>query len=68
MIVERCFRIAKTSLEIRPIRRWKKRRITAHIYLNYLCLWVVKYVEIQWRARGCTQDVVSTLRRWGVRR
>jgi len=64
MMVERCFRMAKTSLEIRPIRHWKKRRITAHIYLNYLCLWLVKYIENQWRARGYTGEVVSTLRRW----
>lgn len=64
MTVERCFRMAKTSLEIRPIRHWKKRRITAHIYLNYLCLWLVKYIENQWRARGYTPEVVPTLRRW----
>lgn len=64
MMVERCFRIAKTSLEIRPIRHWKKPRITAHIYLNYLCLWLVKYIENQWRARGCTEEVVTALRRW----
>jgi hypothetical protein len=64
MMVERCFRMAKTSLEIRPIRHWKKRRITAHIYLNYLCLWLVKYIENQWRARGYTAEVVPTLRRW----
>jgi hypothetical protein len=64
MAVERCFRMAKTSLEIRPIRHWKKRRITAHIYLNYLCLWMVKYIENQWRERGCTDEVVPTLRQW----
>jgi hypothetical protein len=64
MMVERCFRMAKTSLEIRPIRHWKKRRIIGHIYLNYLCLWLIKYIENQWRARGNTKEVVSTLRRW----
>lgn len=64
MMVERCFRMAKTSLEIRPIRHWKKRRITAHIYLNYLCLWLVKYIENQWRGRGCTEEVIPILRRW----
>jgi len=64
MMVERCFRMAKTSLEIRPIRHWKKPRITAHIYLNYLCLWLVNYIENQWREQGCTEEVVTTLRRW----
>jgi len=64
MMVERSFRIAKTNLEIRPIRHWKKRRIIAHIYLNYLCLWLVKYMEKQWRARGQTMEVAPVLRRW----
>lgn len=27
------------------VRNWKKRRIIAHNQLNYLCLWLVKYVE-----------------------
>ena len=64
MSVERCFRMAKTSLKIRPIRHWKKRRITAHIYVNYLALWLVKYIEGQWRARDYPQQVVPTLRDW----
>jgi len=64
MSVERCFRMAKTSLEIRPIRHWKKRRITAHIHLNYLALWLVKYIEGQWRGLGYPREVVPTLRDW----
>lgn len=64
MIVERCFRMVKTSLEIRPIRHWKKKRITAHIYLNYLCLWLVKYIENQWRSLAHNGEVIPTLRRW----
>lgn len=64
MMVERSFRQVKTNLEIRPIRHWKKPRITGHIYLNYLCLWLVKYIERQWRDLGHTQDVIPTLRKW----
>lgn len=64
MMVEQSFRQAKTDLEIRPIRHWKKSRITGHIYLNYLCLWLTKYIERQWRDLGHTQQVVPTLRRW----
>jgi len=64
MGVERCFRMAKTSLEIRPIRHWKKRRITAHIYVNYLALWLLKYIERRWRGLGYTREVVPTLRDW----
>jgi len=50
MEVERGFRQVKTALEIRPIRHWKKRRITAHVYLNYLYLWLTKYIVRQWRS------------------
>lgn len=64
MMVERCLRMVKTCLEIRPIRHWKKRRITAHIYLNFLCLWLMKYIENQWRSLGWTEEVTTTLRRW----
>jgi len=64
MMVEQSFRQAKTDLEIRPIRHWKKSRITGHIYLNYLCLWLTKYIERQWRGQGHTQQVIPTLRRW----
>ncbi|CAN5481357.1 hypothetical protein BH23BAC3_BH23BAC3_34270 [soil metagenome] len=64
MMVERSFRQAKTDLEIRPIRHWKKSRITGHIYLNYLCLWLLTYIERQWRSLGHTQEVAPTLRRW----
>lgn len=64
IMVERCFRMVKTCLEIRPIRHWKKRRIIAHIYLNYLCLWLMKYIENQWREVGWTEEVTTTLRRW----
>ena len=64
MIVERSFRQAKTNLEIRPIRHWKKSRITGHVYLNYLCLWLLTYIERQWRSLGHTHEVIPTLRRW----
>lgn len=64
MMVERSFRIAKTCLEIRPIRHWKKKRITGHIYLNYLCLWLVRYIEKHWRSLEYSGEVTSALRRW----
>lgn len=62
--IERCFRTSKSQLDIRPIRHWKAPRIRAHIYLNFLSLWLVKQIENKWREKGLTQEVVPTLRAW----
>jgi transposase len=62
--VERCFRMAKSDLEIRPIRHRKEKRIKAHIYLNFLSLWLVKHIEAKWKARGVSYEVPAKLREW----
>lgn len=65
--IERCFRELKSSLDIRPIRHWKEKRIKAHIYLSYLSLWLLKYIESQWREKKITSDVKITLTAWNDR-
>lgn len=64
MMVEKSFRDIKSQIEIRPIRHWKERRIKAHIYLCYLSLWLSKYIENLWRARGIHKEVGLTLHAW----
>lgn len=65
--VERCFRQAKSDLDIRPIRHRKEARIRAHIYLNFLSLWLLKSIEKKWRAAGMTCEVPARLREWDRR-
>jgi transposase len=65
--VERCFRNIKSDLEIRPIRHRKAGRIRSHIYLNYLGLWLVKYMEGKWRSKGIKSEVVIKLKDWDRR-
>src|SRR5690606_967557 len=65
--VERCFRQAKSELEIRPIRHHKDRRIRGHIYLNFLALWLVKQIESSWKARQIYCEVPNKLREWDSR-
>ncbi len=65
--VERCFRQVKSDLEIRPIRHRKATRIRAHIYLNFLCLWLLKQIEKNWRAAGITCKVAAKLKQWDRR-
>jgi hypothetical protein len=62
--VERCFRSFKSDLEIRPIRHRKANRIKAHVYLNFLALWLVKYIEKNWRSRAITCEVPAKLKEW----
>lgn len=64
---ERCFRTFKSDLDIRPIRHRKKNRIRSHIYLNFLTLWLVKYMEKSWKAKGIRSEVPDKLREWDRR-
>lgn len=64
MKVERCFRQAKSDLDIRPIRHRKARRIRGHIFLNFLGLWLVKQIEKKWRTGGKTCEVAARLKQW----
>ena len=45
--IERAFRVAKSELKIRPIFHYKKRRIEAHICLNFVAYKVYKELERQ---------------------
>ncbi|VAW47073.1 hypothetical protein MNBD_GAMMA04-277 [hydrothermal vent metagenome] len=62
--IERCFRQMKSALDIRPIRHWRKKRIKSHIYLSFICLWLLKYMENKWRKNGITSEVKDTLSFW----
>lgn len=66
MKVEKSFRDIKSQIKIRPIRHWKENRIKAHIYLCYLSLWLSKYIENQWKTKGLTTEVGSTLMEWDI--
>lgn len=43
--IEQTFRIAKSSLEIRPVFHYNPRRIRAHFSICYIALALVRYVE-----------------------
>ena len=46
-MIEKAFRIAKTDLKIRPVFHYKRRRIEAHICLNFVAYKVYKELERQ---------------------
>lgn len=64
--VERNFRDIKTHIEVRPMRHWRQARIKAHIYLCYLSLWLLKYIEHAWRIKGLQSEVSPKLIQWDL--
>jgi len=50
-IIEKAFRITKTDLKIRPIFHYKRRRIEAHICLNFVAYKVYKELERQLKVK-----------------
>lgn len=60
----RTFRHIKSSLEIRPIYHYLRRRVRAHVLICFLAYYLVKIMEIELRAKGVTEEVEPLLRRW----
>lgn len=50
--IEKAFRVAKNELKIRPIYHYKKRRIEAHICLNFVAYKVYKELERQLKEKN----------------
>jgi transposase len=55
MEVERAFRTLKTTLDLRPVYHRKDERITAHVFLCFLALLLVRIAE---RKTGLTWDQI----------
>lgn len=57
--VEADFRILKSSLKVRPIYHWKKKRIKAHVFVCFLALWLrwhfEKRLELIWKKHTRSQ-------------
>lgn len=49
--IEKAFRVAKTDLKIRPVYHYKRRRIEAHICLNFVAYKVYKELERQLKVK-----------------
>jgi transposase len=58
MAVERAFRTLKTTLDLRPVYHRKDERITAHVFLCFLALLLVRIAE---RKTGLTWDQIRPI-------
>ncbi len=59
--IERAFRIAKSELKIRPIYHYRRRRIEAHICLNFMGYKVYKELERQIKIKGSLMSVEKVI-------
>ena len=62
--VERGFRHIKSYLKIRPIYHRLQKRIRAHVLICFLAYFLVKWMEVELREAGNTQEVERMIRRW----
>ena len=59
--IERCFRVIKSVLEMRPIYHHRQRRVETHIFLNYLALLLAKCLELKLQAAGIQASIAWAL-------
>jgi transposase len=59
--IERAFRVAKSELKIRPVYHYKKRRIEAHICLNFAAYKVYKELERQLKEKKADLSVEKVI-------
>ncbi|MBU6159468.1 MAG: IS1634 family transposase [Bacteroidetes bacterium] len=59
--IEKAFRVAKSELKIRPVYHYKRRRIEAHICLNFTAYKVYKELERQLKEKGACFSAEKTI-------
>jgi len=48
--VERCFRVIKSVVKLRPMYHYRDRRVEAHIFLNFLAFLLAKVLQLKLQA------------------
>jgi transposase len=59
--IEKAFRVAKSELKIRPVYHYKRRRIEAHICLNFAAYKVYKELERQLKEKKADMSVEKVI-------
>jgi transposase len=59
--VERCFRVIKSVLELRPVYHHRQRRVETHIFLNFLAFLLAKTMEQKLRAADIQGSIAWAL-------
>jgi transposase len=59
--IERCFRVIKSVLKLRPIYHRRDRRVETHVFLTYLGFLLAKTIELKLKAAGLPVSVAWAL-------
>lgn len=59
--IERCFRVIKSVLKLRPIYHRRDRRVETHVFLTYLAFLLAKIMELKLKAAGLKVSVAWAL-------
>ena len=59
--IERCFRVIKSVLELRPVYHHRQRRVETHVFLNFLAFLLAKTLEQKLRAAGLEVSIAWAL-------
>jgi transposase len=59
--IERCFRVIKSLLKLRPIYHRRDRRVETHVFLTYLAFLLAKTLELRLKAAGLRVSVAWAL-------
>lgn len=63
--IERCFRVIKSVLELRPVYHHRQRRVETHVFLNFLAFLLAKTLEQKLRAAGLHASIPWALEQLG---
>jgi transposase len=59
--IERCFRVFKSVLDLRPVYHHRQRRVETHVFLNFLAFLLAKTLEQKLRAAGLEVSIAWAL-------
>jgi transposase len=59
--IERCFRVFKSVLDLRPVYHHRQRRVETHVFLNFLAFLLAKTLEQKLRAAGLQVSIAWAL-------
>jgi transposase len=63
--IERCFRVIKSVLKLRPIYHRRDRRVETHVFLTYLAFLLAKTMELRLKTAGLQVSVAWLLEQLG---
>ena len=65
-IIERCFKVEKSILNLRPIRFWLDSKIKAHILICHLALALITTCRVRLEKKGIFEEIGAVFKKLGL--